>query len=268
MLARDFNMPNSNLQVLIIMYNVRVQGFNLYKSCHRVLVAIPENNLAKQLQAMGNLLRVGKSKNLFGQANICQITQRHEVTVICARVQSFHSGFKEYKQSDKALVELAIRAHESCVRKLLIKLLQAYRHEIVVAHSSSKGQAILANIKDAHQSIQKLVGQKSAISKAAKVRSGKRKTFKAQTTEDEAKSTDQSNSQSTSTTAATPEPSPTSKNARSMKRLVKRSRRRVNSIERFDPATYDTKLEEAKFDRPFLIKSPKTKKGYPSEGSI
>lgn len=64
-IASDFNATESPLRVLIIMYNVGGQGINLHHACHRVFVATGAVNLAKQLQAIGRVIRVRSSKVLF-----------------------------------------------------------------------------------------------------------------------------------------------------------------------------------------------------------
>ena len=48
----------SNLAVMIIMYNVNAQGFNLDRCCNNVLILIPARNLAVERQAWGIILRV------------------------------------------------------------------------------------------------------------------------------------------------------------------------------------------------------------------
>ena len=63
--------------------------------------------------------------------------------VICIHVTNSHSAFKEAKQSDKALIELATRAHEPAMRSLLVRLLQAYQQEVIAAHTSEAGRKIL-----------------------------------------------------------------------------------------------------------------------------
>lgn len=54
----------------------------------------------------------------------------------CVHIHNSHSAFKEYKQSDKAIIELATRAHEPRIRELLILLLQEHQKEVVAAHQS------------------------------------------------------------------------------------------------------------------------------------
>jgi len=55
---REFNEPNSRLQVLIIQYNVTAQGVNMHKACYTCFVSSPARNAALEIQAWGRLLRV------------------------------------------------------------------------------------------------------------------------------------------------------------------------------------------------------------------
>ena len=54
-----------------------------------------------------------------------------------------HDVYREMRQSDKAIMELATRAHEPIVRELLVDLLNEYNNEVVEAHESEIGRAIL-----------------------------------------------------------------------------------------------------------------------------
>ena len=60
--------------------------------------------------------------------------------------ESYHSAFKEWKQGDKAIIELPTRAGDAIMHNLLVKLLEEKMIAVRQAHTSPEGKAILASL--------------------------------------------------------------------------------------------------------------------------
>jgi hypothetical protein len=58
-----------------------------------------------------------------------------------------HDIYRESKQTDKSLVELASKSWPDEVKDLLVELLNKYSHEVKDAHSSEKGKELLKTIQ-------------------------------------------------------------------------------------------------------------------------
>lgn len=66
-LSNEFLDINSDLQVLVIMYDVSAQGLNLHSACHVAFVATAARNCALEVQGWGRILRVSEAEGLQTQ---------------------------------------------------------------------------------------------------------------------------------------------------------------------------------------------------------
>lgn len=61
---KDFNSPDSNIDVFVLNVNVSSSGLNLHFHCSRAIVACPTWNHNTVIQAIGRVCRIGQKKNV------------------------------------------------------------------------------------------------------------------------------------------------------------------------------------------------------------
>ena len=145
-LVRRFNDSTDSLTVLIIMYQVSAQGVNLDACCARAVVATPAINAPSEIQGWSRIIRVSlffsnQSEKLINNA---QVSQKQPVLIIRTIVLNSHDQYRDSKQTDKAVIDLATRSFSTEVKNLLVDLLQESNEEVRMAHESHRGQVLLA----------------------------------------------------------------------------------------------------------------------------
>ncbi|KAI9887803.1 MAG: hypothetical protein M1823_000325 [Watsoniomyces obsoletus] len=124
-LTDRFNNKDSKPKILVIRYDASSQGLNFHHPCARVFVATLARNAALQIQAWGCIVRV---------------TQTRDAIIIRKHVKNSHDSWREPKQSDMAIMELATRAHEPAFPELMVKLLSPSQVEVRKIHNSEDAQ--------------------------------------------------------------------------------------------------------------------------------
>src|ERR1700730_14487888 len=69
-----------------------------------------------------------------------QVTQNFSVTVVRLITEDSFDSYKEYRQRDKAIMELASRSNNPDMRSLLVRLLNEGNQEVQKARLTSLGQ--------------------------------------------------------------------------------------------------------------------------------
>jgi hypothetical protein len=72
-----------------------------------------------------------------------QVSQKELVSITRLVTQNSHDQFRESKQIDKSVVDLATRAFSKEVRNLLVKILNEANEQVREAHESPLGKALL-----------------------------------------------------------------------------------------------------------------------------
>jgi hypothetical protein len=80
-------------------------------------------------------------------ANPVKVTQRHKVIIIRVNVLNSHDQYRDSRQQDKALRELAVRTYCGPMAQILVRLLKDHHDEVLKAHATS--QSRLPNASDA-----------------------------------------------------------------------------------------------------------------------
>ncbi|KAI0386817.1 SNF2 family N-terminal domain-containing protein [Hypomontagnella monticulosa] len=101
-------------QILIQMYTVGFAGSNLHKNCSQVLVASQAHSLPVQWQAVHRVIRVG---------------QESDVQVYRLKVNNSYHSFRESRQVEKILPELATRARGP-LNRVFVQLLNLFQFEV------------------------------------------------------------------------------------------------------------------------------------------
>ncbi|KAK7754852.1 hypothetical protein SLS62_003166 [Diatrype stigma] len=128
-LVADFNSDkDKTCQILIQMYTVGFAGSNLHKNCSRVLVASQATSLAIQWQAIHRVIRVGQMSDV----------QVHRIMV----KNSYHS-FRESRQVEKLLPELASRA-QGPMNDVLVDILNLFQEEIDILWKSPESLKLVS----------------------------------------------------------------------------------------------------------------------------
>lgn len=130
-LVAGFNSDEDNsCQILIQNYTVAFAGSNLHKNCSRVLVASQATSLAVQWQAIHRVIRVGQMSDV----------QVHRIKVN----NSYHS-FRESRQVEKLLPELASRAQGS-INDVLVAILNLFQGEVDDVWKSPEGLKLVSEM--------------------------------------------------------------------------------------------------------------------------
>lgn len=117
--------PDS-VAVLILMYRVGSVGLNLDGGCSTVIIATPGDSHYKEEQAAYRVIR---------------ITTKHDtVEIIRVKVQNSYHEYKESRQIDRLIPDLASREFEP---KHLAAMLNALQIEIDEAHESEAGKDLI-----------------------------------------------------------------------------------------------------------------------------
>lgn len=115
-----------SVAVLILMYRVGSVGLNLDGGCSTVIIATPGDSHYKEEQAAYRVIR---------------ITTKHGVVeVIRVKVQNSYHEYKESRQIDRLIPDLASREFEP---KNLAAMLNALQIEIDEAHESEAGKDLI-----------------------------------------------------------------------------------------------------------------------------
>lgn len=96
LVAREFNKPKSEIQVLVVTYYSCSVGQSVQKNCHNVVLLEPALSLNSTLQAIGRMHRLGQSK-------------RQRVWILSGA--NTFDRYIEYKQSEKFLDRLVGQGH-------------------------------------------------------------------------------------------------------------------------------------------------------------
>ena len=151
-LVKRFNDTKSSLKVLVLIYNVGAQGVNLDESCKRVLVATSALNASLEIQAWGRAIRVcwtilRSIRESCANTPVWQVSQKYEVMVIRCKVLNSNDQYRDARQMDKAMMDMATRSWSPSIRKLLVDLLNEGNIEVEEAHASAAGKKILEDTK-------------------------------------------------------------------------------------------------------------------------
>ncbi|CAJ2502433.1 Uu.00g098270.m01.CDS01 [Anthostomella pinea] len=124
-LIESFNSDKvDSTQLLIQMYTVGFAGTNLHKNCHLVLIAAQAHAFAVQWQTIHRVIRVG---------------QMSDVKVYRIKVNNTYHAFRESRQLEKLLPELASRAETP----VLVKLLNLFQPEVDKAWLSPEAKQLM-----------------------------------------------------------------------------------------------------------------------------
>ncbi|KAL8646787.1 MAG: hypothetical protein Q9210_005931 [Variospora velana] len=131
-LVKRFNDKKASLKAANLMYSVGAQGTNMDTGTCRVLVTTAALNASLEIQAWGRAIRV---------------SQMWEVLVTRCKVLNTHDQFRDSRQTDKAIMDMAGRANDPRIRELLVRLLNESNWEVEAAHASQKGLELKAKIQ-------------------------------------------------------------------------------------------------------------------------
>lgn len=109
------------------------------KACNRVLVLESAVNAAVEIQARGRAIRVRNlrtdtSRALIALLTSSKATPEYFVSVVRVMTGDSNDMWKDHRQRDKAIMELASRATHPEMRSLLVKLLNRGNEEVQRAH--------------------------------------------------------------------------------------------------------------------------------------
>ena len=68
-----------------------------------------------------------------------------------SKAKNSNDQFRDSRQMDKAIMEMASRSHDSATRALMVTLLNENKHEVKAAHESLKGVGMKKEWQDSMQ---------------------------------------------------------------------------------------------------------------------
>ncbi|ELR07180.1 hypothetical protein GMDG_08307 [Pseudogymnoascus destructans 20631-21] len=122
-LIQEFNEPQSDLVVLVMMYQVSSQGANLDGACHRVCSVTTAINLPSELQVHYRPIRV---------------SQKEKVTIVQLSVVNSHNAWRETKQVDKSIIDVLTKLRSPESFQVIADALNDNRDEMLAAHNSDE----------------------------------------------------------------------------------------------------------------------------------
>ncbi|ELR08416.1 hypothetical protein GMDG_08637 [Pseudogymnoascus destructans 20631-21] len=131
-LIQEFNDPQSDLVVLVMMYQVSSQGANLDGACHRVCSVTTAINLPSELQVHYRPIRV---------------SQKEKVTIVRLSVVNSHDAWRETKQVDKSIIDVLTKLRSPESFQVIADALNDNRDEVLAAHNSDEGKRALKGRK-------------------------------------------------------------------------------------------------------------------------
>ncbi|ELR04658.1 hypothetical protein GMDG_01517 [Pseudogymnoascus destructans 20631-21] len=117
-LIQEFNDPQSDLVVLVMMYQVSSQGANLDGACHRVCSVTTAINLPSELQVHYRPIRV---------------SQKEKVTIVRLSVVNSHDAWRKTKQVDKSIIDVLTKLRSPESFQVIADALNDNRDEVLAA---------------------------------------------------------------------------------------------------------------------------------------
>ncbi|KAJ4344685.1 uncharacterized protein N0V89_012429 [Didymosphaeria variabile] len=132
-LQEEFNDPKSDIDGLINMYNVGGEGRNFWLDCHTLYMATSGKHEAAEKQQAGRIIRAPQKEN---------------VQIIKLMLKNSIAAYRESRKRHKYMIELATRAHDPVIQRLLIRCLNEWQAFVKEAQDDPANRALMEQLKE------------------------------------------------------------------------------------------------------------------------
>ena len=148
-LQDDFNDPDSELDLLLNMYEVGGVGRNFHVDCHNGIMTGAGKNQSAETQMIGRIVRVCVKNWFFlvlSSLTNLQAPQKEAILITKISIKNTIGAYKESRKRDKALIELATRANDPEIRALLVYCLNDFNEAIRLAQEDPENAELMSRL--------------------------------------------------------------------------------------------------------------------------